>query len=305
MAIADDIFGSIKGTLAKILGADIFTNPFGSQVSYRYPLGDTARYENVIKFSALARVKKSKFIDLRVPELAEKPLGSVTLYMPSGVSVNDNLSYDNVDTGLGGMLVNAAGSSANAGEFVDKLKSNAKPIAQRVVAQKLADFSQEKGIVGGAAGQALINSGEVVNPHTQMLFRSPALRQFSFSFKMIPKTKSEAREIIKIVQFFRIAAYPEVGPGSGEASGSGGPKVASLEMATFKFPDIFEITFLNRGKKNQNMIQVMHSYLTSVTVTYNTNTPTFFEDGMPSEVDLQLTFQESKALNRALIMKGY
>jgi hypothetical protein len=304
MALLDDLFSDIKTTLAKVLGADIFTNPFGSQVSYRYPKDDTAKYENVIKFTALARVKKSKFLDLRVPELALSPLGSVTLYMPAGVNVNDNLSYDNADTGIGGMAVNAAGASANTGEFLDKIKDNAKPIAQRVAASKLADFSQEKGMVGGAAGQALINSGEVVNPHTQMLFKSPSLRQFTYSFKMIPRSQAEAREIIKIVQFFRIAAYPEVGAGAAE-SAEGKPQIASLEMATFKFPDIFDITYLSRGKKNKNMIQQMQSYLTAVNVTYNANSPTFYADGMPSEVDLQLTFQESKALNRALIMKGY
>ena len=53
MALFDNLFSDIKNTLTTILGADIFTNPFGSQVSYRYPLGDTARYENVIKFTAL------------------------------------------------------------------------------------------------------------------------------------------------------------------------------------------------------------------------------------------------------------
>ena len=302
MALLDNLFSDIKNTLTTILGADIFTNPFGGQVSYRYPLGDTTKYENVIKFTALARVKKSSIVDFRVPQLAEKPLGSVVLYMPAGISVNDNLSYDNVDTGLGGMAVNAAGSSANTGEFIDKIKNNAKPIAERVVSQKLADFSQEKGIVGGAAGQALINSGEVVNPHTQMLFRSPSLRQFTYSFKMIPRSQAEAREIIKIVQFFRIAAYPEVSTGNAPTGAKG---TSSLEMATFKFPDIFEITYLTNGKKNKNMIQQMHSYLTSVTVTYNTNTPTFHADGMPAEVDLQLTFQESKALNRKHILEGY
>jgi hypothetical protein len=299
MAILTDLVGSVKSTITKILGVDLFTNPFGAQVSYRYPLGDVAKYENVIKFSALARVKKSSVVDVRVPKLAEKPLGSVTLYMPAGVSVNDNLSYDNADTGLGGMALNAAGSSANPGEFIDKVKENAKPLAQTAVIAGLSRLSQEKGL-GGAAQQAQINAGVVANPHTQMLFKTPALRQFTYSFKMIPRSQAEAREIIKIVQFFRIAAYPELGGGGGDTSGEG-----TLEMATFKFPDIFEITYLNRGVENENMIAVMNSYLTSVTVTYNTNSPTFHKDGMPAEVDLQLTFQESKALNRALIKKGY
>lgn len=299
MAILTELVGSVKSTITKILGVDLFTNPFGAQVSYRYPLGDVQKYENVIKFSALARVKKSGVLDFRVPKLAEKPLGSVTLYMPSGISVNDNLSYDNADTGLGGMAANAAGSSANTGEFIDKIKQNAKPLAQSAVSQGLSTLAQEKGL-GGAAAQAQINLGVVTNPHTQMLFKTPALRQFSYSFKMIPRSQAEAREIIRIVQFFRIAAYPELGGGGGDTSGTG-----TLEMATFKFPDIFEITYLNKGVENENMIAVMNSYLTAVTVTYNTSSPTFHKDGMPAEVDLQLTFQESKALNRALIKKGY
>jgi glutamine cyclotransferase len=78
----------------------------------------------------------------------------------------------------------------------------------------------------------------------------------------------------------------------------------SIEMSTFKFPDIFEITYLTKGKQNKHMIRQVESYLTAVSVTYNQTSPTFFADGMPSEVDLQLTFQESKALNRNMIQKG-
>lgn len=293
----ENLLNEAKSKITGALGS--FTNPLtGGGSSLRYPLGDVNRYENVIKFTALARVKKSSMLDFRVPQMTKSSLGSVVLYMPAGVTVNDNLSYDNVDTGIGGMMVNAAGSSASPGEFIDKLKDNAKPLVQRAVSQKLADFSQEKGMVGGAAAQALINSGEVVNPHTQMLFKSPALRQFSYTFKMVPRSLAEAQQIIKIVKFFRTAAYPELGGGQQDNNGK------SIEMSTFKFPDIFEITYLTKGKQNKHMIRQVESYLTAVSVTYNQTSPTFFADGMPSEVDLQLTFQESKALNRNMIQKG-
>ena len=75
-------------------------------------------------------------------------------------------------------------------------------------------------------------------------------------------------------------------------------------MSTFKFPDVFKVTYLTGGKENKHMIKMMESYLTSVTVNYNSTSPTFYEDGMPSEIDLSLTFQESKALNRDLIISG-
>lgn len=293
------LIGEVKEIWGKVATMTTFTNPFGKQVSYRYPLEDVDKYQNVIKFTALARSAKSNMLDIRVPNLTAQALGSVTLYMPSSVTVNDNLSYDNADTGIGGMMLNAAGSSANAGEFIDKLKDNAKPLAQRATTHAMTQMAQSKGMAGGAAAQALINAGEVANPHTQMLFKSPALRQFTFNFKMVPRSLAEAKQIIEIVKFFRVAAYPELSNGTS-------PQGGTIDMATFKFPDIFQIKYITtkNGKENPNMTKIVDSYLTSVTVTYNPSAPVFFDNGMPSEIDLTLAFQESKALNRGMIMKG-
>ncbi len=63
---------------------------------------------------------------------------------------------------------------------------------------------------------------------------------------MFPRTRAEAEEIIKIVQFFRVAAYPALGNGSG---------TDSVNMSTFKFPDIFKVTFLTGSKQNKNIIK--------------------------------------------------
>ena len=60
-----------------------------------------------------------------------------------------------------------------------------------------------------------------------MLFKSPSPRQFQFQFKMFPRTKAEAQQIIKIVQFFRVAAYPQLGSGSG---------TDQVNMSTLKVP---------------------------------------------------------------------
>jgi hypothetical protein len=289
-------FSSVGDFVKNTLTSLNFVNPFGSQApQLRYPLGDIQKHQNVIKFEAIARVKRSSVLDFRVAKFAESALGSVTLYMPSGISVADTLSYDNADTGMGGELMKAGGSAASPGEFIDSVKGQSKGIAQSAVASGTAKVAQSKGMVGGAATQAIINRGEVVNPHTQMLFKSPSLRQFQFQFKMYPRTKAEAQQIIKIVQFFRVAAYPQLGTGSGSDQ---------VNMSTFKFPDVFKVTYLTGGKENRHMIKMMESYLTSVTVNYNSTSATFYEDGMPSEIDLSLTFQESKALNRDLILSG-
>ena len=296
----DNLTGLFQSAIDEI--SDAFSQIFGGKkVSLRYPLNDTQRYQNMVKFTAKARAAKNSRTDkvVSAPEFVTSSLGSVSLYMPGGLSVNDNLSYDNADTGMGGMLVNSYQNSASTGDFLKNVVKESPQLADRFISAKLAQASQEKGLVGGAAGQILINRGEVVNPHTQMLFRSPALRQFSFQFKLMPRTRAEAKEIIKIVQFFRLAAYPSLGK---EAAT---PGAKALAMSTYTFPDVFEITYLRNGSENKNLIKLGRAYLTSITVNYNPSSPSFFDDGMPSEIDLSLTFQETKALSREDIKAGY
>jgi hypothetical protein len=295
----DNLTGLVNSALSEV--ANAFASVFGGKkVSLRYPLGDVQKFQNIIKFTALARQQKSSRTGevFTSPEFAASSLGSVSLYMPSSLQVSDNLSYDNVDTGLGGMLVNTFQNASSTTEFLKTVAKESPQLLDRVVSQKLVNASQERGLVGGAAGQLLINRGEVVNPHTQMLFRAPMLRQFNFTFKLMPRSKAEAKEILKIVQFFRLAAYPDLGASIETGQGA-------LNMATYKFPDVFEIKYLSAGRENKNMIKFARSYLTAVSVTYNPTSPTFFDDGMPSEIDLSLTFQETKALSRADIKNGY
>lgn len=298
----NNLTGLVKSALSEV--ATAFSQVYGGKkVSLRYPIGDQEKFQNIIKFTALSRQPKNSKADkfVSAPEFAASTLGAVSLYMPAGLQVNDNLSYDNVDTGIGGMLVGQYQNAASTSQFLKQVANESPQLADRFISQKLAEASQNKGIVGGAAGQVLINRGEVVNPHTQMLFRSPALRQFNFNFKLIPRSRAEAMEIIKIVQFFRLAAYPSLGPGAVNP-GAKGPQ---LSMATYSFPDVFEIKYLSNNKVNGNLIKFGRAYLTSINVNYNATSPTFYEDGMPSEIDLSLTFQETKALSREDIKAGY
>jgi hypothetical protein len=295
----DNLTGLVSSALSEVSKA--FLSPFGGKkMGLRYPLGDEQKFQNIIKFTAIIRQEKSSVVDkFAAPaKFVESSAGSVSLYMPAGLQVSDNLSYDSVDTGLGGMLVNAYQNSAGTSEFLKTVVKESPELANRAVAQKLASAAQSRGMGGGAAGQLLINAGEVTNPHTEMLFKSPALRQFNFNFKMIPRTRAEAKEIIKIVQFFRVAAYPSLGGGARNEKGQ-------LNMATYKFPDKFKITYLTSNKVNPNLIKFKDAYLTAISVNYNQTSPTFFDDGMPSEIDLSLTFQETKAISREDVSLGY
>lgn len=302
MSIFSDISSTVKDIKsygASILALSPTANPFGSVApNYRYPKGNVETHKNLVKFEAIGRVAKGGMLDITLKKMTLLPLGSVTLYMPAGISTGDTFGYDNKDTGVGGELLNGAGNAASMGDAMNTVKGQGKGIAQSLAASGAAKVSEMKG-VGGAGAQAQINLGMVNNPHTQMLFKAPGLRTFEFDFKMIPKDAAEAQEIINIIKFFRTFAYP--------ALGSNNSSDGSVNMATYKFPEIFRITYITVGKgENKNISRIMDSYCTGITTKYNATSPTFHANGMPSEVDLHLSFQESKAVNRDLIVKdGY
>ena len=45
----------------------------------------------------------------------------------------------------------------------------------------------------------------MINPNLELLFESPSLRDFSFTFKMTPRSKSEAIRVRTIIRYFKQA----------------------------------------------------------------------------------------------------
>jgi hypothetical protein len=70
-----------------------------------------------------------------------------------------------------------------------------------------------KGAASGAAAgvgkQALTRTtGMIFNPNLELLFDKPTLRGFTFTFDLVPRSKKEAEECIKIIRFFKQGMAP-------------------------------------------------------------------------------------------------
>jgi len=66
-------------------------------------------------------------------------------------------------------------------------------------------------IAGSAAGaQKLLTrtTGAIMNPNMELLFNSPQLRSFNFSFILAPRDRNEAMTVIKIIRFFKQGMSP-------------------------------------------------------------------------------------------------
>jgi len=243
--------------------------------------------------------------------------GIANLYFPEAVSFSDGLVYDNANLGIAGEIARrasggysdfasdligqniaklAASSAAKVAEGatsvmdtlgntqnLKNLVTGNNPMANQMFSLGVQGFEGEIG-AGVAAG-----TGVTANPHKRSIFKDVALRTFTFSFLMSPQSEAESQAIENIVDFFRENAYPD--------------KI--LGGFGYKFPTKFYITFFYGGRKMSQAPKILPSYLTSVNTTLNPRSSSFFKDGKANEVQLTMSFQEERALDKDDIKGGY
>ena len=213
------------------------------------------------------------------------------LPLPQGLSFADGAVFENADLGLKGTLLQNTGpdvsQSTETGEdtssAADKQEGpnpNKKGTAEKVLDDVVSRF-------GGNLGRAGV--GVSPNPNTRAIFRQVNLRTFQLSFKMIPASTKEAKNIKNIIEEFRAQLYPEAqGYGEGEKY-----------VTAFKFPNLFEMK-VHLGDSVVEELKFLPAYLTNMTTTYNSGTNAVIaKDGGDfsfAETDLSLTFLEFRAL---------
>jgi hypothetical protein len=231
------------------------------------------------------------------------PKGKVSLYLPQAIQINDAASYSNVDLGIMGAggakamaeganllpaLIDGAGQSAAS--IIDAIMGRApnSPDLAKLAVNRAAKFLPGEGMRGAVASATRVS----VNPNTRALFKSVPLREFTFTFKMIPTSKKETEQIKGIIKFFRENLYPEVIDMGGIPAG-------------FKFPHVFEIS-LKYAKNKELATKILPSYIRSFAATYNASGMGFLEGGDFSEVDITMSFIESGTLHKKLVQsEGY
>ena len=212
----------------------------------------------------------------------EKYTREVSLYLPQGLQFRDNVAYENADllSGAVGASIGAAGLST-AKDLETAGASRAASLAVVRAAQK----------VGGGAGLVSRAVGRVTtNPNTRALFKSVALREFAFTFKFIPCSAKEAEEVKKIIQLFREELYPK--------------KITDIGLSLgYEFPNRFKIQIEYDQKQITN--KLLPCFLRDVSVTYNPSTMAMHDDGNFSEIDMSVSFTESRTLDKDEIKAGF
>lgn len=240
----------------------------------------------------------------KAPKAAEKIGETVKLYLPTGLSYNDGVTYDNVNIGAIGAAIEGAITSGKGvggaveamgasmfGGLEDLSTQGVSSQAGRLAASKMAENFLGDELAGAVQGALRTK----MNPQTRVLFGSVPLRTFDFTFNFQPTSKEEYRQCIDIIKLFRTELYP-MGIG----------KMGDTDnFLGYDYPNMFRIAFKYGSKKLEDAPQIKDCYLQSANTNWNPNSMIFYKDGKFSEFTLSLSFSEAKTLVRQDIEKGF
>ena len=220
--------------------------------------------------------------------------------MPDTLQYGYAQNYDQLSLGgeLGGKALAAGKAALEEYEKTGKVSDATSSVLKSVV--ESGQQSLVKGALGaigqGQTAQALLAAtGRVENPMLEMVYKSPAFRDFQFDFTFYPRDEREALEVQKIIKKFTFHQAPEV------LSGTGGFLVP---------PSEFDIQFYYNGAQNPNIPTVGTCILKNIQVNYapngftayeipGENAPALGRTGMPVSIQLSLTFQEVVILTKS------
>jgi hypothetical protein len=234
----------------------------------------------------------------------------ISLYMPPGISNVSTISYDATELGLIGGL--AKQGKVDAAEALAVLQGSDNITSSSLV-NAVTAFKETAGLATtqviketGKAAANLVGLNEIaqttqrivgraVNPHLEILFKGVGLREFSYTFKFIPKNEKEVEQVHKIIKTFRRHAHPTF-----DKITAGG---------YFVVPSQFELHYMYKGVENPWYNRIGDLVCTGVSVNYGpTEQQTFRPVGEappPIEIDMTVNFTETEIVTKEKVDEGF
>jgi hypothetical protein len=149
------------------------------------------------------------------------------------------------------------------------------------------------GAIGEISGASALGklSGVAGNPKKEQLFKNVDHRSFTFSYMFFPRDEKEAEAIREIIHTFKLHMHPEY---------------KDAYHFLYIYPSEFDIYYYQNGKENMNLHRHTSCVLTDMSIMYSPQGVfTSFDNGMPTQINVQLTFRELAVLTKETIKDGY
>ena len=226
-------------------------------------------------------------------DMNRKSIGTVVLPIPGGITDQNQVSWADDKMSATQIALSDIALSTITGGVGAGLDS-----AQGVVGRGQSNISDIKkalsaNIAGAAAGANRLltrQTGAIMNPNMELLFDSPQMRTFTFSFLLSPRSKKEAGDIVKIIRFFKQGMSP----------------IRSKSRLFLRSPHTFRLAYKHKATQNDkdkdtNEPATDHKFLNKFKecamngfgVDYTPNGQySTYEDGSMTAYQVTMNFQE-------------
>ena len=287
--------GEEDGSTREIEPVDLDTDPQkGTRANFgnlKYPETRDPG-QDMIKFDMLKYEPKKldgfAAADNRETAASQRTLGSVMLPIPGGISDANACNWgDNNMNPLqiagAAIALNAVGNSENTtdaglGGVLGNLK-NTIVDSNKVISDAIGVGAAAVAVGADISSLLSRTEGMILNPNLELLFQGPSLRPFSFQFKLSPRSRSEAKEIVKIIRFFKQGMAP----------------IRENSRLFLRTPNTFKIKYVQLGRDSESpfMNKFKECALLSCNVQYTPEgnyAP--YDDGAMSSYVMSLQFKE-------------
>lgn len=214
---------------------------------------------------------------------------AIALHVPNELSVRYSASWD-AESMAGSMALAQGAGSENIGKAAGQIPPG---VSETSAMQAAKGYLASQALrVPGAGSLVSKTSGTATNPKKEQLFQEVDFRTFNFNYQFFPRSEKEAANIRRIIKTFKLHMHPEYMKNTGQF--------------LYIYPSEFDIIYYQDGKENMNLHRHTSCVLTDMQVSY-TGQGQFnaFKDGMPVQINVNLTFKELALLTKETIDIGY
>jgi len=243
---------------------------------------------------------------------------AIALYMPPSVKVSYKTNYSDQEIGMMAQVAGDVYSDLQSGKGLMETGKGALGGLATGLGMKVVEGAQA--LMPGAKAMAQIASGMAISNKMELQFEGVERRDFTYSFTFIPKSEQEAKVVEEIVYAFKKNMMPSYVDQVNLGSVMGNQITAKFNGKVMKTPNLFDIEYQHKGKRNPFLNRISSSYLTSVDVDYGgdrfkayesttTNSRKGYEGGgegpPPQKTTIALNFREIEMMSKERIEAGF
>ena len=208
-------------------------------------------------------------------------IGTVILPIPGNIQDAQSVKWgDKSMTPIDMAKANIAlaGITQGGEGFADAVGNQASSMAKAFGTDKDALAAVIAGWAAGGQDILTRTTGAIANPNMELLFGGPNLRNFSFQWTLAPRNDKEAKDVIKILRFFKQGMSP----------------IRTKSRLFMKSPHTFQLSYNNsKGEPHKYLNKFKECALQSFTVNYAPNgTYSTYEDGVMTAYQMSMTYSE-------------